>query len=137
MGASYDSQKGLLVLDRAVVLNTRRGEEAVELHAQHAEFERGDQVCRLRAATADYRGGQATAGEAKILFREDGSAVRLDAMGGFALATATGGHLAAPSGILEFDEHNQPRHGHLQGGVIMDSVSGGAAGTRDLAQRRA
>ena len=123
MGASFDSGKGLLVLDRAVVLNTRRGEEAVELHAQHAEFERGDQVCRLRAATADYRGGQATAGEAKILFRADGSAVRLDAMGGFALATATGGHLAAPSGILEFNEHNQPRHGHLQDGVIMDSVS--------------
>ena len=25
---------------------------------------------------------------------------------------------------MEFDEHNQPRHGHLEGGVRMDSVSG-------------
>ena len=25
---------------------------------------------------------------------------------------------------MDFDEHNQPRHGHLEGGVRMDSVSG-------------
>jgi lipopolysaccharide export system protein LptA len=124
-GASYDSQQGLLVLDRSVRLNTRRGAETVELQAQHAEFERGDQVCHLRAATADYRDGQATAGEAKIQFRADGSVVRLDVIGGFTLTTATGGHLTAPAGLLEFDEHNQPRHGHLQGGIILDSVGEG------------
>jgi len=123
MGATYDSQKGSLVLDRAVELTTERGGSTVELHAQHAEFERDSRVCFLHAATADYRGGQATAGEAKILFREDGSAIRLDATSGFTLATATGGHLAAPAGALDFDEHNQPRHGHLEGGVKMDSVS--------------
>ena len=125
MGASYDSQQGLLVLDRAVNLITRRGTETVEIRAQHAEFERDDQVCQMRAATADYRGGQATAGAAKIQFRADGSVVRLDATGGFAMATATGGHMAAPAGLMEFDEKNQPRHGHMQGGVILDSVSEG------------
>jgi lipopolysaccharide export system protein LptA len=125
MGATYDSDQGLLVLDHAVVLDTRRGAETVELHAQHAEFERDAKLCRLRAATAEAHGGQATAGEAKILFREDGSAERLDATDGFALTTATGGHLAAPMGTLDFDPHNQPRHGHLQGGVAMDSVTKG------------
>jgi lipopolysaccharide export system protein LptA len=125
IGATYDSQQGLLALDRAVELTTRRGGEAVEIHAQHAEFERGDQVCRLRGATAGYRDGEATAGEAKIVFRADGSAVRLDASNGFTLATATGSHLAAPTGALEFDEHNQPRHGHLEGGVRMDSAREG------------
>ncbi|MDR3750515.1 MAG: LptA/OstA family protein [Terracidiphilus sp.] len=125
MGATYDSQKGSLVLDQAVELTTVRGGDTVQLRAQHAEFERDSRICLLHVATADYRGGQATAGEAKILFREDGSAVRLDATSGFALATATGGHLAAPSGALDFDEHNQPRHGHLEGGVKMDSVSAG------------
>jgi lipopolysaccharide export system protein LptA len=122
VGATYDSQNGSLVLDAAVELNTRRGAETVQLHAQHAEFERGDQVCRMRGATAESRGGQATAAEAKILFREDGSAERLDATGGFVLTTETGAHLAAPVGMLEFDQHNQPLHGHMQGGVTMDSV---------------
>jgi lipopolysaccharide export system protein LptA len=123
MGATYDSQQGRLVLDREVELTTRRGGETVRIHAQHAEFERETQVCRLHAATADYRGGEATAGDAKVLFREDGSAVRLDAVNGFTLTTATGGHVAAPTGSMDFNERNQPRHGHLEGGVRMDSAT--------------
>jgi lipopolysaccharide export system protein LptA len=129
-GATYDSQQGRLVLDRAVELTTERGGETVEIFAQHAEFERQSQVCRLHAATADYRGGEATAGDARILFREDGSAVRLDAVNGFALATATGGHVEAPTGSMDFNERNQPRHGHLEGGVRMDSATRSVSQTR-------
>ncbi|MFZ0744609.1 MAG: LptA/OstA family protein [Terracidiphilus sp.] len=121
VGASYDSQKGWLVLDRAVQLNTHRGAQAVELHAQHAELERGDQVCRLTGAEASYSGGEARGTEAIIQFRDDGSASKLDATQGFTLTTTTGGRLTAPIGRLEFDEHNQPRHGHLEGGVTIDS----------------
>jgi lipopolysaccharide export system protein LptA len=122
MGANYDSQKGFLVLDRAVELNTRRNGSTVLIHALHAEFERDSHLCRLHAATANYRGGEATAGDAKVLFRDDGSAARLDAVNGFNLVTATGGHVTAPTGFMEFDEHNQPQHGHLEGGVRMDST---------------
>jgi lipopolysaccharide export system protein LptA len=121
MGASYDS-KGFLVLDKAVELNTERDGEKVLIHAAHAEFERGALLCRLHAATADYRGGEATAGDATVLFRNDGSAVRLDATNGFNMLTATGGHIAAPVGSMDFDEHNQPERGELHGGVTMDST---------------
>jgi lipopolysaccharide export system protein LptA len=131
VGASYDSKQGYLVLDRAVELNAERGGQPVQIHAQHAEFERDEKTCHLHVATADYRGGEATAGNAKILFREDGSAVRLDAVDGFTLNTATGSHIAAPTGSMDFNEHNQPRHGHLEGGVKMDSVSQ-TAGRRRL-----
>jgi lipopolysaccharide export system protein LptA len=123
MGATYDSRQGFLVLDRAVELTTMRGAGTAQIHAQHAEFERGSQLCRLSAATASYRGGDAAAGEAKILFREDGSAARLEASNGFTLTTATGGSLRAPTGQMDFDEQNQPRHGHMEGGVTMDSIS--------------
>jgi lipopolysaccharide export system protein LptA len=125
MGASFDSQQGTLVLNQAVELTTRRGGESVAIHARHAEFERQTLICRLHGASTDYRNGKATAGDAKILFRDDGSAVRMDATGGFTLATATGTRLAAPTGAMDFDEHNQPRHGHLEGGVRMDSASEG------------
>ena len=121
-GATYDSKQGFLVLDTAVELNTQRGGQMVEIHAHHAEFERETHLCRMHDATADYRGGEAKAGDANILFRDDGSAIRLDAMNGFNLVTATGSHIAAPQGFMEFDEHNQPRHGHLEGGVKMDST---------------
>jgi lipopolysaccharide export system protein LptA len=127
MGASYDS-KGFLALDQAVELKTTRGGEPVLIRAQHAEFERETRLCRLHAAIADYRGGEATAGDAKVLFRKDGSAVRLDAMNGFNMTTATGGHIQAPIGSLDFNDHNQPRRGRLEGGVRMDSTRQGKDG---------
>jgi len=125
MGAIYDSQKGYLTLDHAVELMTQRGAGAAKIHAQHAEFDRGAQTCRLRAATADSRGSKVTTAEAEIFFREDGSAERLEAAGGFALATANGGRIAAPTATMDFDEHSEPRHGRLEGGIVLDSEKQG------------
>jgi lipopolysaccharide export system protein LptA len=127
MGARYDSQSGHLTLEQAVELSSHRGGDLVKIHAQQADFDRGAQMCWLRAAAADYRNAKAGAAQARILFRGDGSAERLDAMGGFTLETANGGHLAAPTAQMDFDEHNQPHHGHMEGGVAMDSVKEGRA----------
>jgi len=131
LGATYDSEHGHLVFDRQFELDIRRSGETVDVHAEHGEFERGDMICHLRGASAAYRNGQATAGVAQILFRDDGTAVRLDATNGFALATATGGHVTAPQGWLEFNDNNQPRRAHLEGGVALDSIN-----TSDRADRR-
>ncbi|MGB7264549.1 MAG: LptA/OstA family protein, partial [Terracidiphilus sp.] len=125
IGAMYDSQNGYLTLDHAVNLNTERGKEPVNIQAQHAELDRSGLVCTLRAPKIDYRGGQAAAAMAKIQFRADGTAKQLEATGGFTAETATGGHLTAPTAQMDFDEHNQPRLGHLAGGVTMDSSRGG------------
>jgi lipopolysaccharide export system protein LptA len=123
MGASYNSQSGYLTLDRAVEMTTHRGANDVRIDAGHAELDRGAQTCTLMQAVARYHGGQADAAEAKIQFREDGTADRLDANGGFTVATANGGHLAAPIAWMDFDQHNEPLHGHLEGGVTMDSAN--------------
>ena len=138
VGASYDSQSGYLTLEQAVELTTHRGGDEVEIHAQHAEFDRGAQTCEMEKASAKFSGGQADAAEAKILFREDGSAQRLDAKGGFTLTTTKGGHVAAPVAWMEFDQHSEPIHGHMEDGVTMDSAAGertvhGTAPTAELA----
>jgi lipopolysaccharide export system protein LptA len=125
VGATFDSDSGELVLDRAVELNVHRAAETVALRAQHAEFARTDLVCHMRGAVANYRGGQASASRAVIHFREDGTATRLDASDGFAMTTATGAHVIAPTGAMEFDEKNHPEKGHLEGGVTMDSAGEG------------
>ena len=138
-GAKYDAHQGLLVLDRDVELRLhpadkspstgtpglRRGAEPVKLFAKHAVFNRDDQDCSLNAATVHYGNDTASAEEAKINFRDDGSAELLNASGGFSLTTQTGGRLAAPTGVLSFNEHNQPVRGHLQGGVTIDSDNKG------------
>ncbi len=125
VGASYASQDGRLVLNSAVELNTHRGVDPVAIAAQHAEIDRDSDVCRLVAGTARFRHGEARAKQATIEFREDGSVVQLDATNGLELTTATGGHLAAPNGSLQFDEENQPKAGHLDGGVTIDSDKNG------------
>jgi len=125
IGASYDSDRGLLVLDRAVELTTRRGGYPVEVRADHAEFDRNAQVSRLRDVLTQRRDEQATAAEAQIAFRDDGSVERLDASGGLTVLTATGSRIAAPRGSMQFNEDNQPQRGRLEGGVTLTSVSGG------------
>jgi lipopolysaccharide export system protein LptA len=124
-GARFDSESGYLTLERSVELTTHRGGDLVEIRASHGEFDRGAQTAHLRDAEARYRGGQAMAAQATVLFRPDGTAERLDALGGFTLSTMKGGRLAAPRGNMEFDEHNEPRHGRLEGGVMMDESNEG------------
>lgn len=123
MGASYDSGNGVLVLFHAVELHTWRGEQPVELHAQHAEFARDEKTCRLRAASLQMRDEEAAASDAVVLFRADGSAEKLNAANGFTLTTQSGSRIAAPTAQLEFNAHNQPLRGHLEGGVLLDSAS--------------
>jgi lipopolysaccharide export system protein LptA len=133
VGAMFDSEKGQLVLDHAVELDVRHGPEKILLHAHHAEFERDNLLCRMEGAEGSFRGAQAAAGHAELLFRDDGSAVRLDAANGFSLVTTTSARIAAPRGTLDFDEHNQPRHGRLEGGATMDSTSNdSSAGVRQV-----
>jgi len=138
IGATFDSQQGHLVLDHDVLLNVRRGPDNVVLRAGHGEFLRDALTCDLSSASASYRNGEATAGQAQILFREDGSAVRLDAREGFRLTSAAGAKIAAPTGSLEFNEKNEPTRGRLEGGVTMQSENSdrkvnGAAPTAQLA----
>jgi len=129
VGAVFDSDDGQMALGSDVVLNTERGGTPVRLTAQHAEFDRDAKVCRLRGADATYqdgdKGGEVRAETATVEFRADGSAERLRAANGIALTTGTGGRLAAPRGVLEFDAHNQPRTGHLEGGVTFGSDAHG------------
>lgn len=121
VGARFDSQNGHLELDHAVEIDTHRGIESVSLRAAHAEIDRNAQTCKMEGAEARYRGGEAHADASTLHFRDDGSAEELDITRGLVLTTATGGKLAAPSGVLDFDSHSEPTRGVLEGGVAIDS----------------
>ena len=125
MGATFTSSKGLLVLDHDVNLHVERNSARshtgpVNLHADHAEFDRTEEVCRMQQAHAVYSGGRVETADALIHFREDGSVIRMDGSGGVDLQTQTGSHVAAPRGTLDFDEENHPQHGVLEGGVKLN-----------------
>lgn len=137
VGASFESDLGLLVLDHDVELTSRHGTHPVKLRAGHAEFDRNKQTGNLRNVTAQMQGEQATAAEARIDFRDDGSVARLEVSGGMTLTTAAGSRLAAPHGTMQFSDENQPESGHLDGGVKLTSENqvqwmNGASPTMDL-----
>ncbi len=124
-GATFDSEQGLLVLDRAVKLELQRGAETVRLVANHGEFERNEQTCRLTGSLVQDRGNQVEMAEATVHFRDDGSASQVEAWHGLRVTSAAGSRLAAPTGTLELDENNHPRSGVLRGGVTVDSDAQG------------
>ena len=137
IGAKYDAHQGILVLDHEVDLAVQRGPQPVKIFAHHAVFQRDEQTCDLTVASMRYGDDESSAEAATIYFRDDGSAERVNASRGFSLVTAKGVRLAAPTGTIEFDEQNQPQHGHLQGGVTMDSENSarkvhGTSPTMDL-----
>ena len=125
MGAVYDSKQGHLVLQSQVVLHTVHGDDPVLIRAAHADFVRDTMLCTLTTATLDYRQAQLATALARITFRDNGSAELLNASGGLVLTTTTGGRATAPQGQVEFNEHNQPQQGTLQGGVVLDSQQPG------------
>jgi lipopolysaccharide export system protein LptA len=127
IGAIYNSAKGELILDRAVELHVDRGtaqnrSDPVTVHATHAEFHRNEELCQLTQAVAEYSAGTAKAADALIHFREDGSVIRMDGSGGVDIRTQKGGHVTAPRGTLEFDEHNHPHTGLLDGGTQLEMI---------------
>jgi lipopolysaccharide export system protein LptA len=117
VGATYNSQMGQLILDHAVELHVDRPGGTVDVHAGHAEFERGEMVCRMTQAKAEFTGSTAQTAKAVMHFRADGSVDKLDGSGGVDLETKSGGHVTAPVGSVEFDANNRPQHGLLQGGA--------------------
>jgi lipopolysaccharide export system protein LptA len=138
IGARYESDSGLLVLDRAVELTTQRGTYPVQVHAEHAEIDRAAHVSHVRGVIARSRDEQAAASVAQITFRDDGSVALLDASGGLVISTAAGNRLEAPRGRMDFNQDNQPKRGHLEGGVELASTAPGrtmtgASPTMDLA----
>jgi lipopolysaccharide export system protein LptA len=124
-GASYNSGRGYLTLDRDVELTTERGGSPVRIRALHAEFDRDAQICYMHEAAAQTPTERATAVDAQIVFRDDGSVESVNAAKGFTVSTNAGSRLAAPAAAMEFGENSQPRRGHMTGGVTMDSVANG------------
>ena len=142
LGASYNSDTGLLILDSAVQITAqpRPGSNTgpIEIHAGHAEFDRDRRLVSLTGVTAKMRTGQASAGLSQIDVRDDGSVARLTASGGLTLSTTAGSRIAAPAGQMDFTAKNQPRSAHLAGGVTLASrqpgrFTTGSASTADLA----
>jgi lipopolysaccharide export system protein LptA len=125
-GATYDVQKGLLILDSNVELRSSRDGKPVSLHASHAEYTHGSMQATLLNPATDYETDHVSSEQAIIYFRKDGSAEQIDAQGRVRLTTDGGQRMTAQVAKLLLDAKSQLRQADLSGGV--NFVSTPAAG---------
>lgn len=118
MGASFDSQAGVLVLDSAVQLDSSTGGKAFSVAAQHAQILRDTRQVFLLTAVADYESERIASDEAIVYFRPDGSAEHVDAKGHVKISGDSGQELKAQTAMVLFDEHSQPVHADIGGGIF-------------------
>ena len=116
-GATYDVQKGLLVLDSAVELTTDRDGGPVLVHASHAEFLRGSLQAFLLNPVSDYQSRHTSADQAIVYFRQDGSAEHIDAKGHIHMTTDDGQQMTAQAATILLDQRGQPQRADASGGL--------------------
>src|SRR5271163_3304880 len=121
-GATYDVQKGLLVLQSAVQLSSDRDGVPVLVHASHAEFLRSSMQAFLLNPVAKYQSEQTTADQAIVYFRKDGSAEHIDAQGHIHLTTDDGKEMTTRTAKVLLDQHSQLQRADASGGVNFISL---------------
>jgi lipopolysaccharide export system protein LptA len=121
-GATYDVQKGLLVLQSAVELTSDRNGQPVIVHASHAEFLRPSMQAFLLNPVTHYQTEQTTADQAIVYFRKDGSTEHIDAQGHIHLKTEAGQELTCSLAKVLLDPKSQPQRADVSGGVNFISL---------------
>jgi lipopolysaccharide export system protein LptA len=121
-GATYDVQRGLLVLDSKVEIESSRDGKEVLLRAAHGEFTHGSMQAFLLNPSTDYQTDHASSDQAIVYFRKDGSAEHVDAQGHIHLKTDGGQEMTASIAKLLLDAKSELQRAELSGGVNFASA---------------
>jgi len=124
-GATYDVQKGLLMLDSKVELQSTRDGKPVLLHASHAEYTRNSMQAFLMNPLADFETDHVSSDQAIVYFRKDGSAEHVDAQGHVHLASDGGQDMTARTAKLLLDQKSELQRAEVSGGINFISTPAG------------
>lgn len=127
VGADYNSKTGVLVLSSQVGIDTSTSGKPAHIGAAHATVLRGQQQALLTAATLAYSTETASADQATVWFRKDGSAEKVDAQGHVHLATQSGAAASSQTAHILLNPKSQPTQADLGGGVLFASARDGAS----------
>ncbi len=121
VGATYDSQLGILILDRAVEITSETDGTPLRVHAGHAQFLRDSRQVFLINPTTEFQREKTSSDQAIVYFRPDGSAEHVDAKGHIHLQTDAGQTLHSQSAKVLLDNASEPTRADLAGGVLFTS----------------
>lgn len=122
VGADYNSKTGVVVLDSQVHITTSSNGKAGVVDAAHATLLRASNEALLVNAKVNYQTEDASADQATVDFRRDGTAEMIDAKGHVRMKNDNGATVNAETAHILLDARSQPTQADLGGGVQFASV---------------
>jgi lipopolysaccharide export system protein LptA len=118
MGASYDSQTGILVLDADVAFNSSVGGKPLQVRARHAQFDRASRLLYLLADMIDYADSHSSSDQATVSFRADGSAYQVEGQGNVILKGSEGQQINTRKAHIDLGPRSEPQQAIADGGLL-------------------
>jgi lipopolysaccharide export system protein LptA len=124
VGASYDANEGVLILQRDVHFTAQLTKGPLVLTAEHAEFNSETRQLSLLKDDVRYAGEHNTSEEALVYFRQDGTVEKVDANGHVNMRNDEGRQLHASAVEVLMDARGNTQQATLDGGLLFSAVEG-------------
>jgi lipopolysaccharide export system protein LptA len=118
MGASFDSQTGILILDADVAFNSSVGGKPLGVRARHAQFDRAIRLLYLLQDVTDYADSHSSSDQATVSFRADGSAYQVEAQGNVILKGGEGQQINTRKAHIDLGPRSEPQQAIVDGGLL-------------------
>ncbi len=117
VGASFNSQTGVVVLNSDVAFNSSLDGNPLSIRAHHAQFDRDSRLLYLLQEVADFEDSHSSSDQATISFREDGSASRVEEAGNV-LLTSAAQRITTRKAHIDLGPKSEPVQASMEGGLL-------------------
>ncbi len=118
MGASFDSQSGVLILAAEVAFNSSVGGNPLAVRAHHAQYDRDSRQLYLLQDVTDYADSRSSSDQATVSFRTDGSAYQVEAEGNVILTGSDGQQINTRKAHIDLGPRSEPQQAIVDGGLL-------------------
>jgi lipopolysaccharide export system protein LptA len=118
IGASFDSQAGIIILTAEVAFNSSVGGNPLVVRAHHAQYDRASRLLYLLQEVTDYADSHSSSDQATVSFRTDGSAYQVLAEGHVIFTGNDGQQVNARIAHVDLDAKSKPQQAVFDGGLL-------------------
>jgi lipopolysaccharide export system protein LptA len=118
IGASFDSQTGIMILTSDVAFNSSIGGSPLAVRAHHAQFNRDTRLLYLLQDVTDFGDSHSSSDQATVSFRSDGSAYQVDAEGNVVLTGSDGQQINTRKAHIDLGPKSEPQQAIVDGGLL-------------------
>jgi lipopolysaccharide export system protein LptA len=118
VGASFDSQTGIMILTSDVAFNSSVGGSPLAVRAHHAQFDRDSRLLYLLKDVTDYADSHTSSDQATVSFRADGSAYQVEAEGNVIIRGSDGQQVNTRKAHVDLGPKSDPIQAIVNGGLL-------------------